>query len=439
MVAASKGRLCSLVILLADLVLALAAASAVAAPADAVVQILVTADGNRGRFGSGFYWNETGQIITAYHVVEGARRIRVVDPSGRTHEQVSVTHIQPDADLALLQVIGPSRATEFIPFSAAMPKVSEELRAVGSPRGIAQQTFIGRVTAERLVPSTQFRDAMGRMIFRPDAKPLDLLPIDMTIYTGMSGGPVLHDGKAVAVLVASLNEGGALAWGIPVKYISGDQWVRVMKDPSHVSWPSFSLMNEGTRSMEVLVSFAAAEGAILDVYVSQSQQLEQLMSLVVSQYGQCMVHMDTWLKLDLKGAAKENVADVLQGDIEECMKTLIERLVEVAALEDKLAITHEKIGSAVRARRGTDVPQTSLARIGQPLPSPMGREIETVLPRLISSLGGQTQFDDRTRISFVRGVFESLKIDSDPNVARLGTLFHDLRIIAVYFNRLILQ
>ncbi|OGB03749.1 MAG: hypothetical protein A3E25_22865 [Burkholderiales bacterium RIFCSPHIGHO2_12_FULL_69_20] len=425
--------------LLLGLVLAVATSASSATASDAVLQIVVTAEGNKGRFGTGFFWNERGQIITAYHVVAGAQRIRVIDAAGRAHEKVMVTHIQPDADLALLHVPGLQGPTAFIPFSGQSPTVTDELRTIGSPRGIAQQTFVGRVTSDRLVPSDQMRDTQGRMIFRADAQRLDLLPLDITIYTGMSGGPVMLGGKAVAVLVASLNEGGALAWGIPIKYISGSQWTAVNKEAPRVSWPTFNLLSEGARSLEVLVSFAAADGALLDTYLSQGKQLEDLMSVMINQYSQCQVTMDVWLRLQLKGEAKAAVADPLQADIEGCMQTLLARLGEIASVEDRLAITHDKISAAVRQRRDTGAPKTRLVQIGQPLPSAIGVDIEPVMTRLISRMNTINANDERARVQLIKEIFESMQLDSSASVAHMGAMFYDLRMIAVYFNRLILQ
>lgn len=424
---------------LVSITVAVLAASAAATVSEAVVQIVVSTDGDKGGFGTGFFWSDRGQLITAYHVVVGARRIRVIDSSGRWYDKVTVTHIQPGADLALLQVHGLSGATAFIPFDSMSPMVTDELRSIGNPRGVAQQTFVGRVTSERLVPSDQFRDAKGRMIFRADAQPLDLLPLDITIYNGMSGAPVLLAGKAIAVLVASLNEGGAMAWGIPVKYISGSKWTPVNRAVEDVSWPSFSLLSDGARSLEVLVSYAAADGALLDTYLSQSKKLEDLMSATINQYSQCMVTMDSWQKLQLTGEAKMALADPLQADIEDCIRVLISLLVEVAAIEDRLAVTHAQISAAVRKRKDDNAPPTSVVQIGLPLPSPINADAMPVLNRLIASLNMLDVRNERSRVQLLTEAIESMHLDSDASLAYTGTMLHDIRMIAVYFNRLLLQ
>lgn len=73
----------------------------VATPAvaqDAVVKIYGERPGGASQ-GTGFFSSKQGQVITAYHVVEGATRITVVHERLGTFADIQVEFIAPQYDL----------------------------------------------------------------------------------------------------------------------------------------------------------------------------------------------------------------------------------------------------------------------------------------------------------------------------------------------------
>ncbi|MCP4225178.1 MAG: trypsin-like peptidase domain-containing protein, partial [Actinomycetia bacterium] len=114
---------------------------------------------NRGiSNGSGCFWLSGDQILTAYHVIQGADRIRVY-AGGKAYKDVQVVSISPSHDLALLQVGDLPPGKEFpplSPWSGAGPPFHRLLpvEVSGHPIGW-HPTFRleGRIASRDYVPS----------------------------------------------------------------------------------------------------------------------------------------------------------------------------------------------------------------------------------------------------------------------------------------------
>ena len=203
--------------------------------------VKISADvGSRQSVGTGFFVlsGETPLIITCYHVVEGARTIRVFDLDNRKIT-VGVGSIAPGHDLAVLTVpqgYRPPAAFDLHAHPGTM-RAGDNVKVFGHPVGIRNLQFTGTATRDGFLTSTQISGLEGERVFNND---INVLPIDVTIARGMSGGPVLWKGKVVGVMSGSLNPGVArtIAWAIPTSYIDSD-YLR----PYGGTWPKLSLMS----------------------------------------------------------------------------------------------------------------------------------------------------------------------------------------------------
>ena len=73
-----------------------------------------------------------------------------------------------------------------------------------------------------------------------------MYPVDVTIYSGMSGAPLLSsDNSVIGVFSGSYTEGRGIGWAIPIKYaldlMSQPQMGR--RADQIGAWPSLTLMN----------------------------------------------------------------------------------------------------------------------------------------------------------------------------------------------------
>jgi Trypsin-like peptidase domain len=224
--------------------LVLSGAGAAWAVSDAsIVRISVDLADGGSSYGSGCFWGDEGLILTAYHVVNGATKIRVY-VNGTANDQVQVAAYAPKYDLVLLRIPdlpaeerGPGLlAGEVLGPPFTLP-LDVEVR--GHPVGWRPTYSLnGQLTQADLVSSTSIFNAEGWDIF---AETIDLVGLDVTVYGGLSGAPVLVEDQVIGVLSGSLNEGGSITWAIPVKYVLAPM-TPVGKPPEAITWPAFTLM-----------------------------------------------------------------------------------------------------------------------------------------------------------------------------------------------------
>ena len=133
--------------------------------------------------GSGFVYDGRGFLLTAAHVVEGAREVIVRLPNRRPMVAV-VVQVSQSLDVAALRV--GEEGLPSIPLALGRPRVGEEILVLGYPLGFEDLTVTRGVVSRLLVDQ-------------------GLLQFDASINPGNSGGPVVNSrGEAV----------GIVSWGI---------------------------------------------------------------------------------------------------------------------------------------------------------------------------------------------------------------------------------
>jgi hypothetical protein len=164
--------------------------------------------------GTGFILGPNSLIVTAYHVVQDAKTITIRDSSFKELSGIVVQYIDPQHDIAILKsehadLLGLTPTTE-------IQASQTEIVIRGSPRGTPKQTFSGQITSDGTIHSISLSDARGRSIF---ARDIDVYTTDITLYSGMSGAPVLSTtGQVIGVLSGSYDEGRGTGWAIPITY-----------------------------------------------------------------------------------------------------------------------------------------------------------------------------------------------------------------------------
>jgi hypothetical protein len=162
-------------------------------PATAVVQ-------HRDSFGSGFFLNSEGLLLTAAHVVgPGPIEVRLRD--GTKHPARLVRSV-PSVDVALLKVDGVSSGA-CLPLAPDPQPVGSEVYAIGAP---ASQDLAFSLT-RGIVSGTRELDGQ------------QLLQTDASVNPGNSGGPLV-DAKGRATAIVSFKLAGraiqGISFGVPV-------------------------------------------------------------------------------------------------------------------------------------------------------------------------------------------------------------------------------
>jgi S1-C subfamily serine protease len=139
--------------------------------------------------GSGFVVDKAGHIVTNYHVVSGARQVRVSFSNGASLK-ATVEGTDPSSDLAVLKIDASSRALTPLPLgdSDAM-QVGDPVVAIGNPFGLDRTVTAGIVSA------------IQRAIAAPNGYTIDhVIQTDAAINHGNSGGPLLNgQGQVIGV------------------------------------------------------------------------------------------------------------------------------------------------------------------------------------------------------------------------------------------------
>lgn len=162
--------------------------------------------------GSGFFINDTGYIVTNYHVIqtevdpeyEGYSRLYVkLAEDSDTRIPAKVVGWDSMLDLALLKVEIDSPYSFSLGSSADLD-VGDKIYAIGSPAGLEQTLTSGIVSA------------VNRQLFTIGS----VMQIDAALNSGNSGGPIIDEnGNVQAVAFAGMLEYQGLNFAIPVEYL----------------------------------------------------------------------------------------------------------------------------------------------------------------------------------------------------------------------------
>jgi S1-C subfamily serine protease len=146
--------------------------------------------------GSGVVIVDNGTILTNLHVVQGARRIKVVFADG-LESQADVVGLQPQHDLAVLKAQRiPDDLQAATMRSTGDLAPGDRVTAVGFPFGIGPSVSHGVVSGLK----REFRSPEGQRILT------NLIQFDAAANPGNSGGPlVTDDGEVVGIVTAIYN------------------------------------------------------------------------------------------------------------------------------------------------------------------------------------------------------------------------------------------
>ncbi len=131
--------------------------------------------------GSGFFIDSLGSVITAFHVIEGAKQIKIITHSGGSYDIDTIVSFDPNYDIAVLKI-------DYVPENyleiCNEVKLGEPVYAVGSSLGILTGSFTSGVVA-----STK------RMVGKAEC-----IQTDASISSGNSGGPLINQyGEVVGI------------------------------------------------------------------------------------------------------------------------------------------------------------------------------------------------------------------------------------------------
>lgn len=163
--------------------------------------------------GSGFVWDDAGDIVTNFHVLEGAAGARVTLANHKTYD-ARLVGASPEHDLAVLRISAPAEELPPIPIGTSDDlQVGQKVFAIGNPFGLDQTLTTGIVSA------------VGRSIPSLTGEPItNVIQTDAAINPGNSGGPLLDSaGRLIGVNTAIVQQrgyAGGIGFAIPVDTVN---------------------------------------------------------------------------------------------------------------------------------------------------------------------------------------------------------------------------
>jgi S1-C subfamily serine protease len=167
--------------------------------------------------GSGFVIDESGHIVTNFHVIAGASDIEVSFSNKESMKARIVGYDQP-TDVALLKVEADARALTPLELGdSERVQVGDSVVAIGNPFGLERSVTAGIVSA------------LQRTIESPAETPIDrVIQTDAQINQGNSGGPLLNAagqviGVNTKIATGSNTEIGnvGIGFAVPVNTVRG--------------------------------------------------------------------------------------------------------------------------------------------------------------------------------------------------------------------------
>jgi S1-C subfamily serine protease len=163
--------------------------------------------------GSGFIWDESGYIVTNFHVIQDSQAADVTLADSSTWK-AKLVGVEPDKDLAVLKIDAPETLLRPIPVGTSSNlQVGQKVFAIGNPFGFDQTLTTGVISG------------LGREIESVTRRPIQgVIQTDAAINPGNSGGPLLDSaGRLIGINTAIVSPSGAYAgigFAVPVDVVN---------------------------------------------------------------------------------------------------------------------------------------------------------------------------------------------------------------------------
>lgn len=161
--------------------------------------------------GSGFIYDDRGDIVTNYHVIANANTVMVTLRSGQSYK-ARVIGSDPSTDLAVVRVEAPNLPPPLVLGDSNRVQVGEFVVALGNPFGLTHTLTFGVISAK------------GRVIKSPNGRYVgEALQTDTPINPGNSGGPLITlGGKVIGInsqIISPSGSSAGIGFAIPANLV----------------------------------------------------------------------------------------------------------------------------------------------------------------------------------------------------------------------------
>jgi S1-C subfamily serine protease len=187
--------------------------------------------------GSGFII-EKRRILTNAHVISDTTFIEVQRDGDPRRFPAKVAFVAHDCDLAILTVDDPAffEGTRPIKFSDELPKLNDEVIALGFPMGGTRLSLTRGVVSRLDYNAYSHSDIDSHLVVQ----------IDAAINPGNSGGPVLLDGRVAGVAFQGVMLAQNIGYAIPLPVIN--HVLDDVRDNRYNGYPELGIHTVDTRN-----------------------------------------------------------------------------------------------------------------------------------------------------------------------------------------------
>ncbi len=188
-----------------------------------VVQLDVESDSGNS-VGSGFLYNDQGDVVTNAHVVAGAKKITIRTADAQQYEG-QLIGIGKSTDIALVRVPNLKGHDPLPVLHNHLAEIGDEVIALGSPLGLQNSVTTGIISG------------LNRDFTLEHYTYSNVYQISAPIAQGNSGGPLIDKttGEVVAINSAGTEE-GSIGFSIPMKDVF-EQLTSWSENPTNVTPP----------------------------------------------------------------------------------------------------------------------------------------------------------------------------------------------------------
>jgi S1-C subfamily serine protease len=160
--------------------------------------------------GSGAIIDESGYIVTNYHVVGNADKLSVALAQGEQDYEAQIIGIDPENDLAVIKIKNPNKKFKPIPLGTSKDlKIGQKTFAIGNPYGLDRTLTSGLISG------------LGRPVKTEQGTLIEgAIQTDASINPGNSGGPLIDSsGKMIGITSMIISPSGGsigLGFAIPI-------------------------------------------------------------------------------------------------------------------------------------------------------------------------------------------------------------------------------
>jgi hypothetical protein len=138
---------------------------------------------------SGFFFDESGAVLTNFHVIDGYPNLVIKLSDGTSHNVTKILAQHPDLDLAIVATATPKEKSIPLAIADHLPDIGSNVSVIGTPRGFSLTLSTGILSGKRKIDN------------------FDFIQTTAPVSPGSSGSPVFDEnGKILGMIAFNIKE-----------------------------------------------------------------------------------------------------------------------------------------------------------------------------------------------------------------------------------------